>query len=59
MLARGELTEYRLAHAARAELCRRLGRTADARASYTRALALTRLEPERRFLERQLAGLGR
>ena len=58
MLARGELTEYRLAHAARAELCRRLGRTADARAAYTRALALTRLEPERRFLERQLAGLG-
>jgi RNA polymerase sigma-70 factor (ECF subfamily) len=57
-LARGELTEYRLAHAARAELCRRLGRTADARAAYTRALALTRLEPERRFLERQLAGLG-
>ena len=58
MLARGELTEYRLAHAARAELCRRLGRTADARAAYTRALALTRLEPERRFLERQLAALG-
>jgi RNA polymerase sigma-70 factor (ECF subfamily) len=58
MLARGELTEYRLAHAARAELCRRLGRTADARASYARALALTRLEPERRFLERQLASLA-
>ena len=58
MLATGELTEYRLAHAARAELCRRLGRTADARAAYERALALTRQEPERRFLERQLAGLG-
>ncbi len=58
LLARGELTEYRLAHAARAELCRRLGRNSDARAAYTRALALTRLEPERRFLERQLAGLA-
>ena len=58
MLDRGELTEYRLAHAARAELCRRLGRTADARASYKRALALTRQEPERRFLERQLSQLG-
>ena len=58
ILARGELADYRLAHAARAELCRRLGRTADARAAYARALALTRLEPERRFLERQLARLG-
>ena len=58
MLARGELHDYRLAHAARAELCRRLGRTADARAAYERALALTRQEPERRFLERQLADLG-
>jgi len=57
LLARGELKEYRLAHAARAELCRRLGRTADARTAYKRALALTRQEPERRFLERQLASL--
>ena len=58
ILARGDLADYHLAHAARAELCRRLGRTAEARASYERALALTRLEPERRFLERRLAALG-
>jgi RNA polymerase sigma-70 factor (ECF subfamily) len=58
ILARGDLADYRLAHAARAELCRRLGRTADARASYQRALALTRQEPERRFLERRLAALA-
>jgi RNA polymerase sigma-70 factor (ECF subfamily) len=57
ILARGDLADYRLAHAARAELCRRLDRTADARASYTRALALTRQEPERRFIERRLAAL--
>ena len=58
ILARGDLADYHLAHSARAELCRRLGRTAEARASYERALALTRLEPERRFLERRLAALG-
>jgi RNA polymerase sigma-70 factor (ECF subfamily) len=57
ILARGDLLDYRLAHAARAELSRRLGRTADARASYERALALTRQEPERRFLERRLGEL--
>jgi RNA polymerase sigma-70 factor (ECF subfamily) len=57
ILARGELTDYRLAHAARADLCRRLGKTAEARASYQRALELTRQEPERRFLERRLAKL--
>lgn len=57
IFARGDLTEYRFAHAARAELCRRLGRVPDARASFTRALQLTRLEPERRRLERQLAEL--
>jgi RNA polymerase sigma-70 factor, ECF subfamily len=57
ILARGELTEYRLAHAARADLCRRLGRKADARISYERALGLTRQEPERRFLERRLQEL--
>jgi len=57
ILARGDLSEYRLAHAARADLCRRLGRKAEARASYERALALTRQEPERRFLERRLAEL--
>ena len=54
-LAAGELAEYHLAHAARADLCRRLGRKAEARAGYQRALALTRQEPERRFLERRIA----
>lgn len=54
ILSRGELREYRLAHAARADMCRRLGRLAEARASYDRALALTRQGPERRFLERRL-----
>jgi RNA polymerase sigma-70 factor (ECF subfamily) len=58
ILHRGDLLDYRLAHAARAELCRRLGRTADARASYERALALARQEPERRLLERRLAELS-
>jgi RNA polymerase sigma-70 factor (ECF subfamily) len=57
ILDRGDLLDYRLAHAARAELCRRLGRTADARVSYERALAATRQQPERRFLERRLAEL--
>jgi RNA polymerase sigma-70 factor (ECF subfamily) len=51
ILARGELTNYYLAHSARAELCRRLGRSEEARAAYQRALALTQLVPERRFLE--------
>ena len=54
ILAGGDLDEYQLAHSARADLCRRLGRMADARESYARALALTRQEPERRFLERRL-----
>jgi RNA polymerase sigma-70 factor, ECF subfamily len=57
ILDRGDLRDYRLAHAARADLCRRLGKTADARASYKRALALTKQEPERRFLERRLRNL--
>jgi RNA polymerase sigma-70 factor (ECF subfamily) len=57
ILARGELEDYHLAHSARADLCRRLGRTAEARASYQRALALARQEPERRFLQRRLEGL--
>ena len=57
ILARGELADYHLAHAARADLCRRLGRTAEARASYQRALGLTRQAPERQFLERRLAEL--
>jgi RNA polymerase sigma-70 factor (ECF subfamily) len=54
ILARGELRDYRLAHAARADLCRRLGRAPEARTSYERALELARLEPERRFLQRRL-----
>ena len=57
ILARGDLRDYRLAHAARADLCRRLGRTADARTAYARALGLTKQEPERRFLERRIASL--
>jgi RNA polymerase sigma-70 factor (ECF subfamily) len=57
ILARGDLQDYRLAHAARADLCRRLGETAQARISYERALALTRQEPERRFLEQRLGEL--
>jgi RNA polymerase sigma-70 factor (ECF subfamily) len=58
ILARGDLLEYHWAHSARADLCRRLGRWGDARASYQRALALARQEPERRFLERRLRELG-
>ena len=58
ILARGDLGEYHLAHSARAELCRRLGRTSDARASYERALALTKQEPARRFLEKRLRDLS-
>ena len=57
ILARGDLSDYHLAHSARADLCRRLGKNAEARASYQRALALVRQEPERRFLERRLAEL--
>jgi RNA polymerase sigma-70 factor (ECF subfamily) len=55
LLSRGELDDYRLAHATRADLCRRLGRKAEAGESYARALALTKQEAERRFLERRLA----
>jgi RNA polymerase sigma-70 factor (ECF subfamily) len=55
ILERGDLNDYHLAHAARADLCRRLGKTAEAHASYKRAIALARQEPERRFLERRLA----
>ncbi len=57
ILARGDLADYHLIHSARAELCRRLGRTSEARASYERALSLTQQEPERRFLERRLEEL--
>ena len=58
ILDRGDLRDYRLAHAARADFCRRLGRTAEARTAYKRALALTKQEPERRFLERRLIEIG-
>ncbi len=58
ILARGDLADHHLAHAARADLCRRLGRTAEAAESYRRALALARQEPERRFLDRRLRELG-
>jgi len=58
LLARGVLAEYHLAHSARADLCRRLGRKVEARAAYEKALSLTQLEPERRFLEKRLAELA-
>jgi RNA polymerase sigma-70 factor (ECF subfamily) len=58
LLARGELTDYHLAHSARADLCRRLGKTADARSSYEKALALTQQEPEQRFLAQRLRELA-
>jgi RNA polymerase sigma-70 factor (ECF subfamily) len=57
ILARGELEQYHLAHAARADLCRRLGKTVEARASYERALSLTQQEPERRFLRQRVKEL--
>jgi len=57
ILARGELVNYHLAHAARADLCRRLGQSAEARTSYERALSLTQQEPERRFLKKRLSEL--
>lgn len=57
ILARNDLAGYHLAHAARADLCRRLDRVAEARASYRLALALVRQEPERRFLVRRLGEL--
>jgi len=58
VLEDGELANYYLAHSARADMCRRLGRTAEARASYEKALALTQQEPERHFLARRLEELG-
>ncbi len=59
LLARGELPEYHLLHAARADFCRRLGRVDEAREAYRTALALAQLEPEKRFLQRQLSELDR
>ena len=58
ILSRGELSDYHLAHAARADMCRRLGRQSEARSAYQEALALARQEPERRFLAGRLAALG-
>jgi RNA polymerase sigma-70 factor, ECF subfamily len=57
ILTNGDLADYHLAHAARADLCRRLGKTAEARESYERALALAKQEPERRFLHKRLQEL--
>jgi RNA polymerase sigma-70 factor (ECF subfamily) len=57
LLAREHLSNYHLAHSARADLCRRLGRIPEARASYEKALALARQEPDRRFLARRLEEL--
>ena len=59
ILARGDLTSYAPAYAARADLCRRLGRKEDAAAAYRRAIELTRQEPERRFFERRIAELSK
>jgi RNA polymerase sigma-70 factor (ECF subfamily) len=58
ILASGALTDYHLAHAARADLCRRMGRTGDARLSYERALQLAKQEPEKRFLEGRIQQLN-
>ena len=57
LLEHGELANYYLAHSARAELYRRLGRTVAARASYQRALALTQQEPDRQFLQERIRQL--
>jgi len=57
IFTRGDLQKYHLAHSARADLCRRLGRTEDARVSYEWALSLTQQEPEQRFLKRRLSEL--
>ena len=56
-LEHGELANYYLAHSARADMCRRLGRTAEARSSYEKALALTQQEPERQFLQERIRQL--
>jgi RNA polymerase sigma-70 factor (ECF subfamily) len=57
ILARGDLLDYHLAHSARAEFCRQLGRVEQARAAYERALELTQQAPERRFIEARLRSL--
>lgn len=58
ILGRGELQDYHLAHSARGEFCRRLGRLAEAREAYERALQLTRQEPEQRFIRGRLDALA-
>ena len=58
LLSAGKLTGFRYAHAARADLLRRMGRTGEARAAYAAALELTLQAPERRFLEGRLRQLG-
>lgn len=58
ILAEGTLAQYHLAHAAKADLCRRVGQNEDAKAAYRKALELARQEPERRFLEKRLRELG-
>ena len=58
LLARGDLADYHFAHAAKADLCRRLGRNDEARDAYRRALDHAKQEPERRFLQRRLSALG-
>jgi RNA polymerase sigma-70 factor, ECF subfamily len=58
ILAQGDLADYHLAHAARADLCRRLGRKDEARDAYQRSLTLAKQDPERRFLEKRLRELG-
>jgi len=58
LFAKGELKSYSFAHAGRAELCRRLGKNGEARKSYERALELMEQEPERRFIQQRLQGLG-
>jgi RNA polymerase sigma-70 factor (ECF subfamily) len=59
ILARGELADYHLAHAARGELCRRMGKHTEARGAYERARELAQQEPERRFLDRRLTEVMR
>ena len=59
LLGRGELADYPLTHSTRAELCRRLGLTAEAAESYQRALGLTSQDPQRRFLERRMEEIRR
>ena len=58
ILKRGDLSDYHLAHAAQAELCRRAGNFHTARDAYQRAISLARQEPERRFLARRLSEIS-